>query len=52
METAETPARERLDSTGTHSVLSQLIVVSPRQGEQDDQMEGAVFSSSMLDENG
>lgn len=52
METAETSTRERLDSAGTHSVLSQLIVVSPRQGEQNDQMDGAVFGNLSLEENG
>ena len=54
MAAKETSSRERLDSAGAHSVLSQLIVVIPNQGEANDQREedGAVFTNSMLDESG
>ena len=47
-------SRERLDSAGAHSVLSQLIVVIPNQGEPNDQPEedGAVFTNSTLEESG
>lgn len=51
----ETSTSERLDSAvETHSVHSQLIVVSPREGEDESgsDMESTVFSNPMLDENG